>query len=52
MVFYGDPSADESLGHGDMASIHCVPPYDDFLQHKLAGYFKAEAVVLRPGDLL
>jgi hypothetical protein len=52
VMFYPDPNADKSQGHGNMGSIHCVPPYEDLLQHNLAGYFKAEGVVLRPGDLL
>jgi hypothetical protein len=52
VVFYGDPDADHSMGHGNMASISCVPSYEDMLQHKLAGCFTAEAIELRPGDLL
>ena len=52
VIYYPDPNVDGSLGHGNMSSIRCVPDYEELLKHDLGGYFKAEAVVLRPGDLL
>ena len=52
VIFYPDPNADPSLGHGNMASIRCVPDYETLLKHTLGGYFKAEGILLRPGDLL
>jgi hypothetical protein len=50
VLFYRDPTA--PLGYGDMGSIQFPPSYDDFSDHKLAGYMVAEAVELCPGDLL
>ena len=52
VTFSPDDTANMELGHGNMSSIHFCPELEDFLDHKLKGYFKAEADLIWPGDIL
>ena len=52
VVFYRNKKKESSVGRGDMDSIHCVPVYEQMLKHEFGNYLTAEAVELRPGDLL
>jgi hypothetical protein len=52
VVFYQDPKMPMRETMGNLGSIRFPPDYDRYLAHDIGGFFTAEAVELRPGDLL
>jgi hypothetical protein len=52
VMFTRDRSLPSGETKGDLGAILFAPPLVDFQDHKLQGRMTAEAIVLRPGDVL
>jgi hypothetical protein len=52
VIFDRDPGLPRHDVRGDMSSTGWAPPFADFFDHKLPGFFKAEAVELGPRTVM
>jgi hypothetical protein len=52
VIFDRDRSLKAGKTRGDLGSISFAPPLSMFQDHAVKGWMTAEAVLLRPGDLL
>jgi hypothetical protein len=52
IIFDRAPDLAEDDTTGDFGSISFLPPMNKLQNHEMEGYLTAEAVLIRPGDVL